>query len=146
MLGHASTLRTLRRKGKARKLEKRAQATLRHTSANNPDRYTVQQRRFQIAGVLDNVLNVRRPGPRVQRKRAGQNSDQDQHNQAHAFLAVVRSVEEADAGTRQHQQAANPHGRRFSFGRFVQFGFFDERFEEQQQKRRAHETHDGRNE
>ena len=57
-----------------------------------------------------------------------QDADQDQHDQSHALLAVVRAVPEADAGAGQHQQAANPQRRRFVLFRgLVQFLALDQR-------------------
>ena len=37
-------------------------------------------------------------------------ADQDQHDQPHALLTVIRAMEEADAGAGQDQQAADPEG------------------------------------
>ena len=48
----------------------------------------------------------------VERVGGRHHADQDQHDQPHAFLAVVRAVREADARARQDQDAANPQRRR----------------------------------
>ncbi len=48
----------------------------------------------------------------VQRIGGGRRADQDQHDQAHALLAVVAAVGEGDAGAGQDQQAADPQRRR----------------------------------
>ena len=51
----------------------------------------------------------------------GNGADQDEHDQAHALLSVVRAMEETDAGACQQQQAANPERRRcVAHRRFVQ--------------------------
>ena len=39
----------------------------------------------------------------VQRVGRGHGTDEDEHDQAHAFLAVVRTVKEADSGAGEHQ-------------------------------------------
>ena len=39
-------------------------------------------------------------------------ADQDQHDESHAFLAVVAAMKETHAGAGQDQQAANPERRR----------------------------------
>ena len=42
----------------------------------------------------------------------GHGADQDEHDQAHALLAVVGAVTEADAGAGEDEQGANPERRR----------------------------------
>ena len=37
---------------------------------------------------------------------------EDEHDEAHALLTVVRAVREAHAGAGEHQQAADPERRR----------------------------------
>ena len=60
-------------------------------------------------------------GREVERVGRRHDADQDQHDQAHALLAVVRAVGEAHAGAGQDQQAADPERRRrLAFGRLVE--------------------------
>src|SRR6202012_2023850 len=77
-------------------------------------------------------------GAQVDREGGGQDADQDQHDQAHAFLAVVRAVTEAYASAGEDQQPANPQRRGFVLlGRLIQIFAMDEQFRQQQQKARA---------
>ena len=46
----------------------------------------------------------------VERIGGGHRANQDEHDEAHAFLAVIGAVGEADAGASQDQQRANPDG------------------------------------
>ena len=79
----------------------------------------------------------------IDRVDARQDSDQDQHDEAHAFLAVVGSVREADAGTGEHEQQPDPPDRRLRpFGRFVELLLADDRLHQEQQQRRANEADD----
>ena len=57
-----------------------------------------------LFGSRDEVLNIVRADRMIQRIRRGHRADQNQHDQSHALLPVVRSVEEADAGAGEHQQ------------------------------------------
>ena len=75
----------------------------------------------------------------------GDGADEDQHDEAHAFLSVIGAVEEADAGAGEDEQAADVERRRLgAFGSFVEFGIFDEGFGEQEQEGGATEAYDGR--
>ena len=72
----------------------------------------------------------------VQRIGHRQRADQNQHDQAHAFLAVVGTVGERDPGAGHNQHAANPPRRwRVADGRLVQRAVLDERTQGQQQQR-----------
>ena len=65
----------------------------------------------------------------VQRVGCRHGSDEDEHDEAHALLAVVGSVEEADAGAGEHHQRANGERRRgVVFGGFVEFRELCDRF------------------
>ena len=55
-------------------------------------------------------MEISARSPEVQGEYGWHDADQDQHDEPHAFLTVVRAMREANAGTRQHQQAANPIG------------------------------------
>jgi hypothetical protein len=46
----------------------------------------------------------------VERVGGGDGADEDEHDEAHALLAVVGAVEEADAGAGEDQQARMGHG------------------------------------
>ena len=47
----------------------------------------------------------------------GHGADEDEHDETHALLAVIRAVTEADAGAGEDQQAADPERRgRVAFG------------------------------
>ncbi len=48
----------------------------------------------------------------VQRISGRHGADQDQHDQTHALLSIVRAVGEADAGAGEDQQPADPERRR----------------------------------
>ena len=75
------------------------------------------------AGLLgggDELLNIVGGDGVVERVSGGHGADEDQHDQAHALLAVVGAVEEADAGAGEHQQGANgPRRRLFVLGSLV---------------------------
>ena len=60
----------------------------------------------------DEVLHLRGTDGVVQRVSRRHRADEDQHDQAHAFLPVVGAVEEADAGAGKHHQRANGKRRR----------------------------------
>ncbi len=50
-------------------------------------------------------------------------ADQDQHDQAHALLAVIRAMGEADTGAGEDQQAADPERRRLvALRRLIELG------------------------
>ena len=66
------------------------------------------------------ALHLRRAHRMVQRIRRRHRADQDQHDQPHALLPVVRSVKEAHARAGQHHQRANrPRRRLIAFRRFI---------------------------
>ena len=58
------------------------------------------------------LLHVVRRRRVVQSVGGRHRAEQDQHDETHALLAVVRAMREADTGAGQHQQAANPQRRR----------------------------------
>ena len=68
----------------------------------------------------------------VQCVSGGNCADQDEHDESHALLTVVRSVEEADARAgEKHERADGPRRRLVVFRRFVEGGGFDEPFGDQ---------------
>src|SRR5580698_7671613 len=101
-----------------------------------------------VGGLLgdgDEILGILIGDGVVERVGGGNGADQDQHDQAHAFLSIVRAVEKADAGAGEDEQAAYvERWRGFAFGSGVEFGIFDEGFGEQEQERGATEANDGR--
>ena len=81
----------------------------------------------------------------VQRVGGGHGADQDQHDEAHAFLAVIGTVEEADAGAGEDEHAANPEGGRFgALGRFVEALVLDDGLHEQEEEGGEKEAKDRR--
>ena len=77
----------------------------------------------------------------VQRIGGRRDADQDQHDEAHALLAVVGAVEERNAGAGEHQQPADPQRRRRVGGRRgVERRRADEEFHHQQQQGREDEA------
>ena len=61
----------------------------------------------------------------VQRVGCGDSADEDEHNEAHALLSVIRAVEEADAGAGEHHEGTNRERRRHVvFWRFVELREF----------------------
>ena len=83
----------------------------------------------------------------IERVGGGYRADEDQHDEPHAFLAVVAAVEEAHAAAGQDQQAANPQGRRLvALGFLVKRRDFDGRLEYGQQQAGRAEADQRRNE
>ena len=81
----------------------------------------------------------------VQRIGGGHRADQDQHDEAHALLAVVRAMGEGDARAGEDEQAANPPGRRrLALRLLVKLGLAHDELHQQQQQRRGREADDGR--
>jgi hypothetical protein len=79
-------------------------------------------------------------GP-VERVGDGHRTDQDQHDQAHALLAIIRAVREGHPAAGEDQDAADPpRRRRTGLGLLVQLAVFHQRLESEQQQRRAHEA------
>ena len=78
----------------------------------------------------------------VQRIGGRHGADQDQHDQAHALLAVVGAVREADAGAGEDQDAADPQRRRLVALRARRYsaGLRDDELQHQQQDRGQHEA------
>ncbi len=66
----------------------------------------------RLFGYGDEILDLAVADRVIQGVRGGHRADQDQHDESHALLTVVRAVEEAHTGAGQHQQAANPKWRR----------------------------------
>jgi hypothetical protein len=61
-------------------------------------------------------------------------ADQDQHDQAHAFLPIVGTVEEAHQRASEDEDSANPPWRgMIALGLGIERGNSDDRFQEQQQ-------------
>ena len=60
-------------------------------------------------------------------------SDEDEHDEAHAFLSVVGAVKETDAGAGEDEQAADVERRwGVAFGSLVKFGILNECFGKEQ--------------
>src|SRR5678815_1104270 len=77
----------------------------------------------------DNLIHFLMRRPSIERERSRKNSDQNQHDQAHTLLAIIRAMSKTDAGTGEHQQTANPRWWWFStLGRFEKFRSLHERF------------------
>ncbi|MNI48216.1 hypothetical protein D3C73_1027720 [compost metagenome] len=77
----------------------------------------------------------------VQRVGNRHGPDQDQHDQAHAFLPVVGAMGKGNPGTGEDQQTADPQRRRrIILGGGVQLTIFDEDFQRQQQQGSKHKT------
>ena len=101
-----------------------------------------------LFGHGDEILNLAVTDGVIERIRGGHGADQNQHDESHALLAVVRAVEEADAGAGQYQQAANPKRRRcVALRRLEEPRILDDELE-QQAVTHAERTNpnDGRNE
>src|SRR5208282_4661947 len=101
-----------------------------------------------VGGLLgngDEILRVFVCNGVIESIGGGHSSDQNEHDQAHAFLSVVRSVEKADAGAGEDEEAADIKRRRLgAFGSLVQFGIFNQCFGKQQQEGGAPEADHGR--
>ena len=60
-------------------------------------------------------------------------ADQDQHDQAHAFLTIIRTMSKTDAGAGQDQQQPDPERwRLIALGRFIQSRDFNQGLGQQQ--------------
>ena len=76
----------------------------------------------------------------------GDSTDEDEHDEAHAFLAVVGAVTEADAAASEDEESANPEGRRLgAFRRLIEGGVLDKDLEEKQENSSQAEADQGRN-
>ena len=72
-------------------------------------------------------LNFQGADSMVQRIGRGNCADEDEHDQAHALLAIVRTVKEADTGTGKNKQSPDgPRWRRVAFRSFVKRRILDE--------------------
>jgi hypothetical protein len=81
----------------------------------------------RLFGGGDKALHLRRADGVVEGIGRGNGADEDEHDEAHALLAVVGTVEEADAGAGEHHEGANgPRRRLLSFGRLIEGGVADE--------------------
>ncbi|ESY84692.1 hypothetical protein X739_20835 [Mesorhizobium sp. LNHC220B00] len=88
------------------------------------------------------IVDVGRAVERIGRRH---HADQDQHDQAHALLAVIGAMREADAGAGEDQQRADPPGRRgIAFRRLVERRIADEKLHRIEQDRRGKEADDRR--
>ena len=71
----------------------------------------------------------------------GHGADQDEHDEAHALLAVVGAMGEADASAGEDEQAADVERRRLgAFGGFVEARVFGEGLEQQKHQKSAEEA------
>ena len=81
----------------------------------------------------------------VERVGGGDGADQDEHDEAHALLAVVGAVEVADAAAgADEQQTDVERRRRGAFGGFVEAGIAGEQLEEQEEQGGHGKADDGR--
>ena len=79
-----------------------------------------------MLGDGDEILRILVGDGMVESVGGGNGADENQHDQAHAFLSVVRAVEEADAGAGENQQAADVERRRLgAFGSLVKLRIFN---------------------
>ena len=98
-------------------------------------------------GGLEECRRLRDAGAWIQRVGGRKNADENEHDETHAFLSVVGTVEEADAGARQNEEPANPRGRRLVlFGGGIELRAPDELLGEEQEEGRADKADDGRDE
>jgi hypothetical protein len=92
----------------------------------------------------DEVLDVVRGHGVIEGVGGGHGADEDEHDEAHTLLAVVRSVEEADASAGEHQENADGEGGRgVVLGRGVELGIFDQGLGDKEEKGCASEPDDG---
>ena len=82
-----------------------------------------------------------RPIERIDR---GHRADQDEHDQAHALLAVVRTVCERHAAARQDEERSDPQGRRCACRLPVKFRISNEFLAELKQQGGAKKAYEGR--
>jgi len=84
------------------------------------------------------------PGHRVvQGVGGGHGADENEHDQAHALLAVVGPMTEADTGAGKNEQRADrPRWRRVALGSFVKGGILDRPLGEQEKRSRQHKPED----
>ncbi len=81
----------------------------------------------------------------VERVGGGDGADEDEHDEAHALLAVVGAVEVADtAAGADEQQADVERRRRGAFGGFVEAGILGEQLEEKEEQGRHGKADDRR--
>ena len=101
---------------------------------------------FGLLGDNSEVLDLAEADGVVEGVGGGDGADEDEHDEAHALLAVVGAVTEADAAAGEDEERANPEGRRLgAFRRLVQGGVFDEELEEKQEDRSQAEADQRRN-
>ena len=83
----------------------------------------------------------------VERVGGGDGADEDEHDEAHAFLAVVGTVGVGDAAAGEDKEAADVEGwRGGAFRGLVEAGVAGEELEEEEDERGADEADDGRDE
>ena len=81
----------------------------------------------------------------VQRESGRHDADEDQHDQAHALLPIVRTMSKADAGAGRDQHAANPPRRRLARIRFLEQRWIaHDQLQQQQEQGGDHESDDRR--
>ena len=98
-----------------------------------------------LVGDGDEILRILVGDGVVESVGGGHGADENQHDEAHAFLSVIGAVEEADAGAGEDEEAANvERRRRGAFGSRVKLGIFDKGFGEKQKQSSAAEADDRR--
>jgi len=65
----------------------------------------------QVQGGVTGTLDLISGAVQIQNERAWHDADQDQHDQANAFLAIVGTVHKADRHGRDHQNQSVPERR-----------------------------------
>ena len=68
----------------------------------------IPQGGLRLGGDRDKLVDILLVHGPIQRVSRGHRADQDQHDEAHAFLPVIRAVREAHAGAGQYQQSPDP--------------------------------------
>src|SRR5580698_8080868 len=98
-----------------------------------------------LGGDGDEILRLLIGDGVIDGVRGGYRADEDEHDEAHAFLAVIGTVEEADSRAGDHEQDANPEGRRFvALRRLIQCLVGDQFLGNDQEHRGEEEADDGR--
>src|SRR4029077_8350452 len=98
-----------------------------------------------LLGDGDEILRLLEGDGMIQSVSRRNRADQDQHDQTHSLLTIVRSMEETDAGASEDQQATDIKRRRLgSFGGAIKLLIFDESLCQEKQQSGDTETHQGR--
>ena len=108
--------------------------------ARAPWRTSRSERSVVLAMATNGVICAWRHGT-VERVGHRHGADEDQHDEAHALLAVVRAVGEGHPAAGEDQQAADPPRRRgVALGLLVERGVLDQCLEDQEQQGGARQS------